>query len=46
MHGKISACSKDASLLKGEIVEAVIQKFSENEHQRRIWLALYLDDSP
>jgi hypothetical protein len=46
MHGRISAWSKDVSLFKREIVEAVIQKFNENEHQQRTWLAVYLDDSP
>lgn len=46
MHGRISACSQDASLLKWEIVDAVIQKFCENEHKQRTWLALYLDESP
>ena len=46
MHGRISACSQDASLLKREIVDGVIQKFSENEHKQRTWLALCLDESP
>jgi hypothetical protein len=46
MHGRISAYSQDVWFLKKEIVDAIIQTFSENEHKWRTWLALYLDESP